>query len=61
MTEIKIGDLLADVGVPSLTGVVVDIDFAEEKPYTIFCQGQIVKCDVDYIEEYCKVISNKGE
>ncbi len=60
MREIRVGDLLADAGMPSLMGVVIDIDFTEKEPYTIFCEGQIVKCDLDYIEEYCKIVS-KGE
>jgi len=54
---INVGDLLADKKAPNIIGLVVEINKQHEKPYKIICLGKKLECDLDYIVEYCEVVS----
>ena len=51
----KVGDLLRDKLVPTLTGIIVRVDLDKKNPYTIFCEGYLVECDDEYVEKYCEL------
>ena len=56
--EIKPGTLLADKTMPELTGLVIEVNHQYKQPFKILCEGQIVRCDLDYVLKHCDVISS---